>query len=59
MIAGEEKDRDATGGQAVNALGKFSLLGRAWLTTLVGITTEESQVNPVLQSIIYHLVKGG
>jgi len=58
VIADEEKDRDAVGGQATDALGKLPLLGLARLTTLIGITAEEDEVYAILQGIVYHLVKG-
>ena len=44
VVANEEEDWDAAGGQAIDALGKFPLLGLAWLTTLIGIAAEENKV---------------
>jgi hypothetical protein len=58
VVADEEEDGDTAGGQPVNALGKFPLMSLARLTTLIGITAEEDKVYPVLQGIVYHLVKG-
>ena len=57
VIADEEEDGDAIGGEAVNALGELSLLGLGGLTALIGITAEEDKVNLVFQGIIDHLVQ--
>jgi len=59
MVTDEKEDGDTTGGQAINAFGKLSLLGLTGLTTLIGVTAEENKVYPVLPGIIYNLVKGG
>jgi len=59
VVADKEEDRDAVGGQAINASGKFPLLGLARLTTLVGIAAEEDKVYLIFQGVVYNLVKGG
>ncbi len=59
VVTDEEKDGDTTGGQAINAFGKFPLLGLAGLAALIGVTAEENKVYLILPSIIYNLVKGG
>jgi hypothetical protein len=57
VVADEEEDGDAIGGEAVNALGELSLLGLGGLTALIGITAEEDKVNLVFQGIVYNLVQ--
>ncbi len=44
MVTDEEEDGDTTGGQPINAFGKFPLLSLAGLTTLIGVTAEENKV---------------
>jgi hypothetical protein len=57
VVANQEEDRDATGGETIDSFGKFPLVSLGWLTAPVGIATEEDKVYPVLHGIIYHLVK--
>ena len=57
VVADEEEDGDAIGGEAVNALGELSLLGLGGLTALIGIAAEEDKVDFVFQGIIDHLVQ--
>jgi hypothetical protein len=58
MVTDEKKDGNTTGRQAINAFGKFPLLGLGRLATLIGVTTKEGKVYLVFQGVVYHLVKG-
>jgi hypothetical protein len=58
VVANEEEDWDAAGGQAIYAFGKFPLLSLTWLTSLIGITAKENKVYLVFQGIVNNLVKG-
>jgi len=59
MVTDEEEDRDATGGQAINASGKFPLLGLTGLATFIGVAAEENKVYLILYGIKDNLVEGG
>ena len=59
VVADEEEDGDIAGREAIDAAGKFSLLGLGGLAGLVGVPAEDYQVHPVLYGEINYLIKGG
>ena len=59
MVADNEEDRDALGGEPGDAFGELTLVRLAWVAALVRVAAEQRQVHPLGHGALDHIVQRG